>query len=394
MRREVRVWAAWLVACAPAPQGVVGHVVDVDGPVAGVEVRAADAVTTSDADGAFALDVPDAPPVLVVVGDDAVAGLDCANDVVIDVSAPDPLPTATLALVLREVREDPELHLHAAVDVGTPREPEPVPWDPGPLVWAPDGPRTWTTSLAIPAAGRWSLGISVLRPATFRGDVHHVVTQVVIVGGEGLAPGEVRYVEAPMSGETLRTTVYWDRSGPQGVEEAEFLQQVDVRGVPVEITTWRGPVARPIPVSAAQIIPGDPILGFRGVFTYNPAGACAVRQVGLDAILEETLVPGWLGNPGGDGVAVTATALRLPEPFPSPPMLALDAGVSWSMVPLTPVSLALSLGRDGAVLRGRGDGACTVRSLPVTGDWSAATGWLSWSADGRWGRCDVGGGGA
>jgi hypothetical protein len=259
--------------------------------------------------------------------------------------------------------------------------------------WTRDGATTWTRAISVPATGRWALTVSSLREARLGGDVHRVLDQVLAVGGDALAPGEVRYLEAFMSDETLRDVVYWDTTGPGGVQEARFQQLLEVQGIGVELTTWRGPVRQPIPVPIVQLFPGDELLGVRGTFSYAGAEDCAARVVEMDPIVREADVPLRVVEPGSTSTErVRAKVLTFPEPFPPPPLLVLrdEGAVSWGFVPLEDARLSLSLDTPSGPWRGGGQTGCAERRL--VGDVGAGdvSGRFLWSRSGERGWCDVG----
>lgn len=387
----------WLVGCAPATLEVVGTVSRDGERVADVEVVGGAWSTTTDATGRFALTVEggEAPPVAAITGDARVADLSCVEEVGLDLTAPVGRPTGTLALVLRQLPEDVDLYVRFTVVEGTDREPVQVPVEIPDGAWTRDGASTWTRAIEVPATGRWAITVSSLREARLGGDVHRVLDQVLAVGGDALAPGEVRYLEAFMSDETLRDVVYWDTTGPGGVQEARFQQLLEVQGIGVELTTWRGPVRQPIPVPVVQLFPGDELLGVRGTFSYAGVDDCSGRVVEMDPIVREADVPRRVIEPGStSNERVRVKVLTFPEPFPPPPSVTLrdDGALSWAFVPLEDARLSLTLDTAAGPWRGAGRTGCMERRLVGEVPPGAVRGRFLWSRFGERGWCDIGGG--
>jgi hypothetical protein len=392
-------------ACAPDAPTIAGYVVRDGVGVVDVAVEGAGTDVRSGPDGWFELDVGGLPvAVTAVEGQVAVSELSCVEHPVLDLSTPIARAEATLALVLRNVQGEPEFHVRYAALEGSVREPVSRTWDLPQPTWSKEsGQRgVWTASLTVPVSRSWALGVTTLLEQPWLETTHHVVGQALLVTGEALGAGEVRYVDVFMSDETLRETVYWDASGPGGVEEAVLYQQVEVAPFVVELATWRGPVAEPVPVPIVLRNEGDPFLGLRAELRYAGVGDCASRVVGMNgAVVPGELAGRWVEGAPVDAV-VPVSMLRFPEPYPEPPSLEIGEGarptVGWSYVPPRDARVELQL-RAGA-LRWSGTGVvgCVERELA----WPAAlaprgtqrvTGALSWwstePGSGAWGRCDV-----
>jgi hypothetical protein len=392
------IWLALLLACTSEPRRITGLVIDRDTPVDAAPVQAGTRTTITDARGQYRLEVYPGtfPPVTAIpTPDRAHSNLSCGDAALLDVTVPIERPTATLAFILHNAGGRPDFDVHYATMEGTERDPVEVRWDlPSPVFERDPRDNTlWTATMEVPVAARWAVAVSALVQEERQGDTWWVVDQVLITTGDALGRGEVRYVEGFLSDETRRETRYWDTSGPGGVEEAVFLQQVQVDDFLIDMTTLRGPSGTALPVPVFLLRSDEELLGFRATFRYGAAGMCASRVVGMTA----SLVDGPLEAPSAAVPEPPEFPLiRFEDPLPEPPILEIDKDdtLSWSLVPREGAALNMDLRGPNLRWTAVGEVGCPDEAI----GWPTAldprgnqriTGSFGWTSELSSGTCEI-----
>ena len=367
-------WAAVpaaLTACSVSP-GVSGRVTSQGQPQPGLDVVRGSVSAVTDENGAFAWDTAQEGPVDVWLASDRVHtdfGCESPHAIVLPGDASPGL--ARIALLVRGVTEDlPDFDAHftAAVENGRAEEVRRVDVEVREPTPTSDGARAWTLHVDVPPADRWALGLSTLVAA----GEGQTVDQVLLLAGTDLRDGDVAAYDLYLSDETLRGWLAWDLSGPPGASSVELVETLDLGGLPVSVTTWRGPVRQPRLVPLVQRTAMSLPNAIEGRFTYGAAGVCASRSVTMSARFEVAT---------GDDPAGT---LRFPSPWPAPPLVEEVAeGVRFSGFPRDAARVTWSSSR----WTGAGTGACgaVVSSSPV----STRGGSLAWSSGEVGGVCSL-----
>jgi hypothetical protein len=358
-----------LIGCAPTA-GVWGRLTEAGQPRAGAAVTRGSLVATTDAEGGFSWDTGDEGPVDVWLSEDRVhTDLGCQSPHVIDLESDASAGSARIALLVRGVTaEQPtfvaqytravsqgrsevvhrgEVHVLAATPMG-------------------EGAKAWTLHVDVPPADRWALGLSTLVAA----GEGQTVDQVLLLGGDDLRDGDVAAFDLYLSDETLRGWLAWDLSGPPGAAAVDLVETLTLDDLPIDVTTWRGPVRQPRLVPLVQRTAASLPTAIEGRFTYGPAEACQQRSVRMLARFSPAAEP----DPAG--------TLRFAPPWPSPPLVALRGDVlQLSGFPRDAADVVWS--SQGWTARGTGACGAVEVAVPV----AARGGSLTWTTADVGGEC-------